>query len=310
MAAKTQQFDWDDARVLLALFRERTLRGAAQQLGVNASTIGRRLEALEQALAARLFDRNLDGVLPTAAAERLLAHAEQLEQAALGLAAAAEGFEREPEGVVRLSALPGIADHFVAPSLGRIHARYPRLRLELDSSIAYADLTRREADLALRIMRPTSGDLVAQKLSEDRDTILGSAAYIESLGTLRDFADARWLDWGHDLALLPSSQWLRARVPETAIVMRSSSINALLSAAEHGVGLVLLSSVFQRVRPLVEAKLSAALAEQAAELGTLELWLVGHRALRDVPRVAVVWDFIIEEIARVLETPARRRPSR
>ena len=97
----------DDARVLLALHRERTLRGAAQTLGVNASTIGRRLDALEKALQARLFDRRLDGVQPTEAAERLLVHAEQLEQAALGLLAAADGLEREPEGVVRLSALPG-----------------------------------------------------------------------------------------------------------------------------------------------------------------------------------------------------------
>ncbi|HKP55928.1 MAG TPA: LysR family transcriptional regulator [Polyangiales bacterium] len=302
MAAKTQQFDWDDARVLLALFRERTLRGAGEKLGVNASTIGRRLDGLEQALAARLFDRTLDGVLPTAAAERLLAHAEQLEQAALGLCAAAEGFEREPEGVVRVSAMPGIADHFIAPSLLRIHERYPRLRLELDSSIGYADLTRREADIALRIMRPTTGDLVAQKLTEDRDTVLGSSAYVRELGTLKHLADARWLDWGHDLALLPSSQWLRARVPEERIVMRSSSINALLSAAEHGVGLVLLTDAFRRVRPLVQAKLSPQLAAQTGDLTKLELWLVGHRALRDIPRVAVVWDFIIEELARILKS--------
>jgi DNA-binding transcriptional LysR family regulator len=310
MRAKTQQFDWDDARVLLALFRERTLRAAGQQLGVNASTIGRRLDALEQALAARLFDRTLDGVLPTAAAERLLAHAEQLEQAALGLAAAAEGFEREPEGVVRVSAAPGIADHFIAPALPRLLERHPRLRIELDSSIAYADLSRREADLALRIVRPTTGDLVAQKLTEDRDAILGSAEYVESLGILRNFADARWLDWGPDLALLPSSQWLRERVPQSAIVMRSSSINALLGAAEHGAGLVMLSGAFQRARRLVTPRLTPALAKQAAELPKLELWLVGHRALREVPRVAAVWDFVIEELARVQDRPPGRKRAR
>ena len=302
MPAKSQQgssFDWDDARVLLALHRERTLRGAAQTLGVNASTIGRRLDALEKALQARLFDRRLDGVQPTEAAERLLVHAEQLEQAALGLLAAADGLEREPEGVVRLSALPGIADHFVAPSLPRLHQRYPKLRLELDSSIAYADLTRREADLALRILRPTTGDLVAQKLAEERDVVLGSREYIAELGTLRSWSAARWLDWGQDLALFPSSQWLRARVPQSAIVMRSSSINALLSAAEHGVGLMLLSGTFQSVRPVVAAKLAPALQRQTEELPALELWLVGHRALRDVPRIAVVWDFIVEEFERL-----------
>src|SRR5262245_48032447 len=115
MPAKTQHkipgksldFNWDDARVLLALQRRRTLRGAAEELGVNASTIGRRLSALEDALAARLFDRTQDGVLPTSASELLLAHAERLEQAALGLSAAVAGFERQPEGVVRITAPPG-----------------------------------------------------------------------------------------------------------------------------------------------------------------------------------------------------------
>ena len=84
--------------------------------------------------------------------------------------------------------------------------------------------------------------------------------------------------------------------------MRSSSINALLSAAEHGVGLVLLTDAFRRVRPLVPAKLSPKIAAQTGDLTKLELWLVGHRALRDVPRVAVVWDFIIEELTRIMKS--------
>jgi DNA-binding transcriptional LysR family regulator len=314
MAAKTQHrplaadaFDWDDARVLLALFRKRTLRGAGQLLNINASTIGRRLDALEQSLNARLFERSLDGLQPTAAAEQLLPHAENLEHAALGLVSAAEGFEREPEGVVRISCVPGVADHFVAPAISRLIERYPGLRIELDSSIAYADLTRREADIALRINRPSSGDLVTLKLMEDRDAILGSQAYVRELGPLKKLSDARWLGWGHDLDLLPSSRWLAERVPETSIVLRSSSINALLGAAENGVGLVLLSKAFCRARPVFEASLVPALAREAASLPVLELWLVGHRALREVPRVAAVWDLIVGEFARAQgKTPVVR----
>lgn len=308
MAAKkqrpTERFDWDDARVLLALFGQRTLRGAAHQLSVNATTIGRRLDSLEEALGVRLFDRTLDGVLPTAAAERLLAHAEQLEQAALGLAAAAVGFEREPEGVVRISAVPGLADHFIAPSAVRLLRKYPKLRLEVDASIGYADLTRREADIALRIVRPTTGDLVTQKLNETPDVILGSPAYVKELGTLRSFADARWLGWGSDLAGLPSSQWLREYVPESAVVLRSSSVNALLGAAESGAGLVVLSRAYIGMRPLVEARLSQGLAASARALPSLELWLVGHRALRDVPRISVVWQFIVDEALKIARSPS------
>jgi DNA-binding transcriptional LysR family regulator len=290
-----EAFDWDDARVLLALFRKRTLRGAAQSLQINPSTIGRRLDALESSLRTRLFDRSLDGVQPTAAAERLLPHAESLEQAAVGLVSASEGFERKPEGVVRISCMPGVADHFVAPALGRLIERYPGLRIELDSSIGYADLTRREADLALRTSRPSSGDLVALKLTEDRDAVLGSKAYVRELGTLENLKDARWLGWGHELDALPTSRWLAERVPESSVVLRSSSINSLLGAAESGLGLVLLSKAFCRVRPLFEASLGRALAAEAASLPVLDLWLVGHRALRDVPRIAAVWDSFVRE---------------
>jgi DNA-binding transcriptional LysR family regulator len=311
MDAKTQhvasgEFDWDDARVLLALMRKGTLRAAAEQLDVNASTIGRRLESLERVLGTRLFDRSQDGLLPTMAAEELAVHAERVEQAALGLVSAAQGFEREPEGVVRISAVPGIADHFVAPALPRLLERYPRLRIELDSSIGYADLSRREADIALRLARPGTGDLVARKLLEERDTILGSQKYVRELAELSNWADARWLGWGHDLALLPTSTWLAAHVPEEAVVLRSSSINALLSAAESGVGLVLATEALRQVRPLAEVRLTPALTKQLRTLPVRELWLVGHRALREVPRVAAVWDFILDELGR---SPKAAKPS-
>jgi DNA-binding transcriptional LysR family regulator len=199
---------------------------------------------------------------------------------------------------VRISCAPGVGDHFVAPAIARLIERHPGLRIELDSSIAYADLTRREADIALRITRPNTGDLIAQKLMEEKDSILGSEAYVASLGSLKRFTDARWMAWGHDLDLLPTSRWLAQRVPETSIALRSSSINALLSAAESGLGLVLLSNAFCRVRPLRQAKLAPALLADAASLPSLELWMVGHRALRDVPRIAAVWDSIASEFAR------------
>ena len=290
--------DWDDVRVLLALCRQGTLRGAADALRVNASTVGRRLDALEAALATRLFDRMKDGVAPTAAAEQLLAHAERVEQAALSLAAAAEGFEREPEGLVRISALPGVADHYVAPALPRLLARHPGLRIELEASIGYSDLSRREADLALRTSRPEAGDLVAVKLMERRASVLGAPAYVRSLGTLARATDARWLTWGHDLSHLPDARWIGTRVPEEAIALRSSSINALLAAAEAGLGLLLLSDRFTQLRPLVAARLAPALAGELTTLPPVQLWLVGHRALRDVPRIAAVWRFIVEEVGK------------
>lgn len=300
MAAKTQQprrdFDWDDARVLLALSRKRTLRGAADALQVNASTIARRLDALEAALALHLFERTPDGLLLTSDAEQLLAHAERIEQAALGLASAAEGIEHKPEGVVRLTAPPGVADHFIAPALVKLRARYPALRVELDASVAYSDLARGQADLALRLVRPQTGDLIATKIFEEADVVMASKRYARELGILSQPNHARWLTWGHDLSQLGSTRFVETRVAPEQLALRSTSINALLAAAETGLGVLLMTKSYLEVRPLVEVQLGAKLAKDIQALPKLELWLVGHRVLRDVPRVAAVWDFIIETI--------------
>jgi DNA-binding transcriptional LysR family regulator len=307
MAAKTQrksearprpEFNWDDARVLLAVARKRTLRAAAAVLEVNASTIARRLDALESAFGVRLFERMPEGLLLTAEAEKLLAHAERIEQAAIGLASAVEGLEHKPEGVVRITAPPGAADHFIAPALPRLLERYPDLQIELDASIGYSDLTRGEADIALRIERPTSGDLVATRFCQDRDTIVGSEAYVRALGTLSDPNAARWLTWAADLAQYPATRFVMEHVAPKQIVLRSSSINSLLGAAEAGLGVALLPRSYLQLRPLGAAKLSAKLAQQVNALPTLDLWLVGHRALRSVPRVAAVWEYMLETAPR------------
>ncbi|HEX4478782.1 MAG TPA: LysR family transcriptional regulator [Polyangiaceae bacterium] len=290
------KFSWDDVRVMLALFRAKSLSGAATALGVNASTVGRRLDALEEALGVHLFDRTPDGVLPTAVVERLIPHAESFEHAALGLGNAVDGFETKPEGIVRLTAAPGVADHFVAPALPRLLAKHPGIRLELDSSIAHLDLSRREADLALRFIRPTSGDLVTRKIADEEDAILASPDYVERVGVVAAFTDIDWITWGSELAHIPSARWLTEAVPSASVVFRTSSIAAQIAAAEAGTGAILLPRIFMRGHRLVEVRLSPELYPKIPRFPHETLWLVGHRALRDVPRIAAVWQFIVDEI--------------
>ena len=134
---------WDDLRVFLALYRHGSLKKGAQALGVNISTASRRLDALEASTGVHLFDRTPEGARATAAAEQLLPFAESMEQAAHGFARGVEAFEAEPEGEVRITAPPGLVDHFVATALPRLCDAYPRLRIKLESAIGYSDLTRR-----------------------------------------------------------------------------------------------------------------------------------------------------------------------
>jgi DNA-binding transcriptional LysR family regulator len=286
---------WDDLELLLALGREGTLSGAALRLGVNTSTIGRRLDAMESGLDVHLFDRTPTGIAPTELARGLLPIAESMEQVAADALRLLAGRETEPEGVVRLTAPPGLANWFVAPALVELRARHPKLIVELDASIGYADLTRREADLALRASRPASGDLVAVRLAETSSVIAASPTRIRQLGKLASLDAIEWITWGRDLAGFPDAKWITANVDPAKIVLKTSSMDAQLHAARSGLGALLLARPFLDWIDLDEVPLERALAKRLPPVPVGTLWLVGHRALREVPRVRAVWEFIVEK---------------
>ena len=283
---------WDDVRVLLALFRRGSLKRGADELCVNISTVSRRLDALEAAVGIPLFDRTAEGTRPTAAAEQLLPYAESMEQAAIGFSRGLEGFEVEPEGEVRITAPPGVVDHFLASALPDLTKAYPKLRITIVSTIAYADLTRREADLALRVVRPSSGDFVATRIASSGWTVVASPKLANKLGPLRDANDAAWMTWGDDLAQLPDRQWVTHNVDREHLVLTTSSMTAQIEAARAGLGLMLAPTPYGTLRGLTPVRLSPKLRRSVASLEPAALWLVGHRALRDVPRIAVVWRWL------------------
>ena len=285
---------WDDLEVVLALGRTGTLSGAAMRLGVNTSTIGRRLDGVESTLGIHLFDRTPTGVAPTELADALMPVAEAMERAAADALRLVAGRETQPEGVVRLTAPPGLANWIVAPALTGLRRRHPKLAIDLDASVGYADLTRREADLALRSGRPTSGDLVAVRLAESAFAVAAAPAVVKKLGRVSDLAAIDWIVWGSDLAHLPDARWIAANVPPERIALRTSSMDAQIHAVHAGLGAMLVPRPFLRACGLAEVQLDRPLARRFATIPTGTLWLVGHRALRDVPRVQAVWDYIVE----------------
>ena len=290
MIASTQ-VPWDDVQLFLSLVRTRRLAATGEALGCDTSTASRRLARLEAELDLSLFDRTREGLVPTATALRLLAPAEEMERASHGFRRELDGLEREVEGAVKLSVPPGVAESFVAPMLGPLSARHPKLRFEVDASVRQADLTRREADLAIRTISPTGGPLVRQLLTRAQWVPMATSEQVAAFGPIKRWGDVPWVGWGAGLERLHAARWLAERV-KAPPVLRTNSFVMQVSVVQQGLGVALVPAPYAVVHRLEPLRLSRSLAADARSLPVDELWLVAHEALRRVPRVAAVWDFI------------------
>lgn len=288
---------WDDVRVFLALVRSGSITEAAGELDMDTSTVSRRLASLEETIGTVLFERSRDGVRPNAAADELVPDAQEVEAAMRRIGALAEGLEVTAEGVVRISVPPILAESFVVPRLAALRSAYPRLRLEVHASSAMADLTRREADLALRLIRPQSGDLVSTRVLTNEYGVFGTSALVASLGALSDWQEAPFIGWTAEFAQIPAARWLSRWAPAVEPVLRANGLGAQLVAAQQGLGLAVLPTLL--ATGLSRPQTTTRLAESLSTLPREDVWLVGHAALRRVPRVAVTWDFLRAEAAKV-----------
>lgn len=301
---------WEDVRLFLALVRSRTLRDAGFSLGLDTSTVSRRLGALESALGARLFDRGREGIAPTSAAEALIEAAEDAEGAVLRFTHRAGGVERDVLGTVRLACPPGIADVFVAPRLRELLERHAELAVVLAVGIPVVDLTRREADIAVRTVRPTRGDLVVKRIRETPWCLLGARSLARRLGPLETLTDVPFVGWGEAMTGFHGARWLAKHGREARVRLRSDSFAVQLAAARSGLGLVLAPAPYAALGDLDIVQTTPALAAAVAELPVDELFLVTHKALRDVPRIEVVWDFVANVLSEALPGQPGKRPGK
>lgn len=283
---------WDDVRLFLALYRARTVGEAGRVLGVDPSTVSRRLVALERNLSVTLFDRGREGVKPTEAAENLMPTAELVEHGVQQFAQAADGLEREVRGLVRLACPPDVAEVRLMPALQDLFREHPELTVELEPSESVRDLTRREADLAIRVVRPSRGDLVFKKVAAVRWGVALAPALADRLGVVDDWSTLPWLAFGERLEGTPAGRWRAARAGEAAPRLRTDSLYAQVHAAVAGLGATLLPEPTAAHYRLVPPRLTPDLEEDHASTPRADVFLVTHRALRAVPRVRVVWDRI------------------
>lgn len=275
--------------LLRALDETRSATRTAARLGTTTATVLRHLEALEARLGARLFDRLPTGLRPTPAVDLARPWAEQAHAAGAALLREICSTEQTASGVVRLAVPPAVAALFVVPALPSLRALHPDVVLELAPATAVVDLTQREADLAIRTVRPESGDLVVQRLARAKlVAVRAPSLRVSRRGSPR--LTLPWLGWDRSQAHIPEMAWLLAHVPESRIVFRATELSTLLGAAQQGVGaLVVAEPIALRAGGLVEV--------DVGPLPAGALYLVAHRALRGVPRVAAVWDWLLRSFA-------------
>jgi DNA-binding transcriptional LysR family regulator len=286
---------WDDVRVFLALYRAPTVGAAARQLGIDASTASRRLALLEDAVQASLFDRGRNGLRPTQAADDLMPIAEETEAVIQRFTTAAEGLERAVSGVVRIACPPDVAEVIVAPVLRALAGRHAGLRFQVEAGEAVLDLTRREADVALRTVRPAGGDLVPVRLRAVSWVIAAARGVAAELGTLRRWSDAPWIGWTERFAGLPPARWLAVHVAGEPI-LRCDSLAVQVATARAGLGVALVPAPSVAHFELAEVRTAPRLRAGVAALPVDELFLVTHRALRGVPRVRAVWNELVARL--------------
>jgi DNA-binding transcriptional LysR family regulator len=286
--------DWTDLRFLLALARHGTLAAAGRTLKVDNTTVGRRLAALERDLGARLFTRTPDGLVLTTAGEAMRATAEDIEQAVLRGEQQVLGADRSLTGVVRVAATEMLGEHVVLPALRALHARHPQIRIDLSVGTSRVDVARREADVAVRYVRPEGGELVARRAGSVAFGAYAARSYLATRGHPQRGAGLA----GHDVIAYDTGirHWRAGdlageSLADARVVLRTNSTRMLLQAVREGLGIAALPCILARGDRTLERVPAGAPAEIDG------IWLVVHRDVQRTARVRVVIDAIEAHIA-------------
>ncbi|HTH16036.1 MAG TPA: LysR family transcriptional regulator [Magnetospirillum sp.] len=279
--------NWEDLRHFVVLARSGSLSEASRQLGVDHTTVARRVGALEAALGVRLVDRLPRAYCLTEDGRRIAALGEKLEDDAFAVLRAARAADPSPSGCVRVSAPPVFASTLLAPRLPILRTRHPGIVVELVGESRSADLDKREADLALRLSAPQGDSLVARKLGELTYGLYASPFFD---------GEPAFVAYDDSLDHVPQQAWLHRVAADQPIVFRANDVASLAAAARAGVGIAVLPDFLARG----DSHLRKWPAPADLPPPRRSLWLVVHDDLRRSARIRAVMDFLAEAVAEGL----------
>ncbi|MGH8672405.1 MAG: LysR family transcriptional regulator [Burkholderiales bacterium] len=288
-------FNWDDLQFFIQVARTGSLSGAARALKVNHSTVYRRILDLERQLQARLFDRLQDGYSLTATGEKLLMAAGQVEEGVQAIERQVIGQDVRLSGAIRATTTDDLAIGFLQPLLLEFYKQYPGIQVELMVDNQLTNLSKREADIAIRPSADVPDTLVGRRLPGIAFAVYGAKKYLKlhrqpiAMATLDKH---QWVAGDDSLAHLQASRWLREHVPNDNIVFRSNTLLAQFAAVKTGLGLGVLPCFLAIPDPDLARLL------EVDEKVASEFWLLTHADLRYTARVRAFMEFMAEAIGK------------
>lgn len=283
--------DWDDLRYVLAISRAAGLSPAARALGVNPSSVYRRLEALEQRLEVRLFERLRSGYRLTESGEALAEAAARMESEALAVERRVLGTDVRLQGHIRVATSEAFALHVLPPHLAEFRTMYPGVSLDVSASNQIVDLTRRDADIAIRATATPPDHLVGRSVGRVGVASYASPAYLDAQGRDRPLAEYDWIGFDGQLAHIRQARWIAHNIPDTRVKLRFDSIGAVVAAVSHGVGCGSLPCFAADTDPRMERLPGTYLATD------VQAWLLTHPDLRKSARIRACLQFFGTRLA-------------
>jgi len=288
--------NWNDLKLVLAIHRAESLGGGARALNVNHSTAFRRLNALEEKIGARLFERLPGSVYkPTAEGERIATTAERIETEADALSREVSGSDKRLTGALRVTSSETLAYAVLTKQLARFREVHPGIVVELVVDNRVLSLSRREADIALRVTRPKEPDLFGRKLPDISWTIYATPELLKQhgpVGMTEQMTDRQFVGWGAEVTGIAAADWLAERIEPRQVVYRANSLINQFTAAKSGIGFAVLPCYLGDIEP----GLVRALETPVPEL-TRELWIVTHQDLKKTARVRAFFEIVGEGLA-------------
>ncbi|MFA9216520.1 MAG: LysR family transcriptional regulator [Sphingomonadaceae bacterium] len=283
--ATSNEFDWNDIPLILDLARSGSMSATGRRLGLDGSTISRRIAAAEKALKLRLFIRDTTGYQLTDAGQVFVEHGEAVYGNVQSMLQASSQEADATAGPVRVTAIDFLFDYWLVEHLPALHAQHPHLQLFLQAENSNLSFTRREADFALRLGQP--GDdaaLLMRKLGDLSFAVYGGAQYAQ-LGP-EQWGEQAWLTYDDTLSTLPEMRWVARLQPQPLQLLRLNSLSTMVRACRAGLGLALLPCLMGEQPGL--HRLSAGIEVRR------ELWLLSHRDAASIARFQAVAAWLTE----------------